>query len=402
MDHGGCLLWSLCFCFILFYPASFHPADRDLFVSDLSPYNSVHGPEQIHIAYGDSPRQMTVLWSTSPVQELASSFVHYGLAPKNYSMKAEGKFVLFTEGNPSGLQYVHRVLLEDLIPGRNYSYRVQSGSNFSEGYEFTAKRDDEYGDAFMNRIQDMAARIPYMTCVGNHEIPFNFSHYRHRFSMPQLVWPTTVSRMWYSFDVAKAHFIAYSTEVYFTHGPVEEQLVWLTNDLKEANKPENRAKRPWIIAFGHRPMYCSNIDNHDCTTLHSVVRKSLEPLFFQYGVDIIIQAHEHSYERLWPVFNGTVTDHSYNNPKAPIHLISGAAGCNEVLGICLDPMLGPRGPWSAFREWFPGNAGFGKLRIENSTHVYWEQIKAWDASVTDSIWVKQHNHGPFKLMNLQL
>jgi len=60
------------------------------------------------------------------------------------------------------------------------------------------------------------------------------------------------------------------------------------------------------------------------------------------------------------------------------------------------------GPWSAFREWFPGNAGFGKLRIENSTHVYWEQIKAWDASVTDSIWVKQHNHGPFKPMNLQL
>ena len=112
MDHGGCLLWSLCFCFILFYPALFHPADRDLFVSELSPYNSVHGPEQIHIAYGDSPRQMTVLWSTSSVQELASSFVHYGLAPKNYSMKAEGKFVLFTEGNPSGLQYVHRVLLE--------------------------------------------------------------------------------------------------------------------------------------------------------------------------------------------------------------------------------------------------------------------------------------------------
>lgn len=67
--------------------------------------------------------------------------------------------------------------------------------------------------------------------------------------------------------------VSYSTEVYFTHGPVEEQLVWLTNDLKEANKPENRAKRPWIIAFGHRPMYCSNIDNDDCTTLHSVVRK---------------------------------------------------------------------------------------------------------------------------------
>ena len=70
---------------------------------------------------------------------------------------------------------------------------------------------------------------------------------------------------------------------------------------------------------------------------------SLEPLFFQYGVDIIIEAHEHSYERLWPVFNDTVTAHNYSNPKAPVHLISGAAGCNEAYGICVNPMLGPRG-----------------------------------------------------------
>lgn len=32
---------------------------------------------------------------------------------------------------------------QGLIPGKNYSYRVQSGNNISEGFEFTAKRDDE-------------------------------------------------------------------------------------------------------------------------------------------------------------------------------------------------------------------------------------------------------------------
>ena len=28
---------------------------------------------------------------------------------------------------------------------------------------------------------------------------------------------------------------------------------------QEANKPKNRAKRPWIVVYGHRPMYCTNI-----------------------------------------------------------------------------------------------------------------------------------------------
>lgn len=79
------------------------------------------------------------------------------------------------------------------------------------------------------------------------------------------------------------------------------------------------------------------------TSFSVCIISSLEPLFFQYGVDLIIEAHEHSYERLWPVFNDTVTAHNYTNPKAPVHVISGAAGCNEAFGICVNPMLGPRG-----------------------------------------------------------
>ena len=106
------VLVSLSFFCLFVCPASLGPASQDLFLPDLSPYNSVHGPEQIHIAYGNFASEMTIMWSTSSVQELSSSFVFYGLAPKNYSLKAEGKFALFTEGNPDGLQYVHRVVLK--------------------------------------------------------------------------------------------------------------------------------------------------------------------------------------------------------------------------------------------------------------------------------------------------
>ena len=45
-----------------------------------------------------------------------------------------------------------------------YSYRVQSGSNISDGFEFTAKRDDEvrcYISLEPPRSQDLISNSPY-------------------------------------------------------------------------------------------------------------------------------------------------------------------------------------------------------------------------------------------------
>lgn len=95
---------------------------------------------------------------------------------------------------------------------------------------------------------------------------------------------------------------------------------WLL--FQEANKPENRARRPWIIAMAHRPMYCSNSnDPEHCPNHENKARVGfpfsnqgvqqymfgLEDLFYEQGVDMIVAAHEHSYERMWPVYNWTVS-----------------------------------------------------------------------------------------------
>lgn len=41
---------------------------------------------------------------------------------------------------------------------------------------------------------------------------------------------------------------------------------------------------------------------------------------------MVIQAHEHSYERLLPMYKGVVVSSNYSNPTAPVQVVTGAAG----------------------------------------------------------------------------
>eukprot|EP00117_Sycon_ciliatum_P006498 scpid49464/ scgid4203/ Iron/zinc purple acid phosphatase-like protein len=414
-------------------------------------------PEQIHLAYGATTAEMVVMWSSetrasaSPNASLSSGGgVRYGLSPQKLSQSV-GEVWQFTEGNKDGIQWLYRARMSNLSPGQSYTYQVFNDFNISSDvFEFTTPKllaeayplqvvmfgdmgkthgsptmphlitearngenvalihvgDFAYdlhtdggvrGDTFMQRIQDAAAYIPYMTCPGNHEIPYHFSHYRNRFTMPTGKATPDTDMLWWSMDVGPVHFVSYDTEILFVRRDlVQAQMDFLTADLEHANQPEQRKKVPWIVAFGHRPMYCSNLDLDDCTTLKSVVRASLEALFYEKGVDFIVEGHEHSYERLWPVFNGSVPQENYINPRAPIHFISGQAGCNENFGVCVDWTFGPRGAWSAFRSWLPGLYGYGKLKVMNDTHAEWTQIFDVTNRSADTVMIIQENHGPFR------
>ncbi|KAL6059117.1 Purple acid phosphatase [Balamuthia mandrillaris] len=398
-------------------------------------------PQHIHIAYGETADTMSIVWSTA---EDSSSLVRYGTSAASLDKVVSGQTVLFTKGNPSGLHYIHRVKLMHLDYGRTYYYLVQSDSSRSSVYNFTTMKESSNwearllvfgdmgrhggpqalpslieevqkgwphaiihagdfaydlhsdggltGDEFMEQIQPLAATVPYMTCIGNHEDDFDYSHYINRFYMPNF---EDSQNMWYSWDMGKAHFVAYSTEVFFQPSDKytpQRQYQWLVKDLTKANL--NREERPWIIVFGHRPMYCSNENHDDCTKYNSTVRNNLESLFYDQGVDLIIEAHEHSYERLWPVYKEKVIQHNYIRPRAPVHIISGAAGCNEQDGVCVNPIKTPGGPWSAFRSSGNTTYGYGRMIIYNDTHLYWEELQAvLDDRVLDSIWVVQDQHG---------
>ncbi|GAB6031716.1 hypothetical protein CHUAL_009463 [Chamberlinius hualienensis] len=405
-------------------------------------------PEQLHLSYPDDPTKMTVTWSTHT--DTNASICEYGIS--SLDMQATGYRTLFVDGGKyHRSQVIHHVVLTDLKPGKKYWYHCGSIWGWSDMFFFKALKsgtkwspklalfgdlgnvngrslpylqretqngdydailhvgDFAYnmdtnnahvGDEFMRQIEPIAAYAPYMTCVGNHEQNYNFSNYKNRFVMPH----DDGSNMFFSFDIGPVHFISISTEYYFFTNYGLKQIVnqykWLEKDLKKATHPNTRSKRPWIIIFGHRPMYCSNNDDKDCT-IDSIVRVGIpvlhmygiEALLYKYGVDVALWAHEHSYERLWPVFNKTVLNGSleepYTDPKATVHITTGSAGCQEDLdGFIKDPP-----PWTAFRA---SEYGYTKLHIHNSTHLYFEQIAVEkNGQVIDSFWVKKNLHDSF-------
>ncbi|XP_074075110.1 acid phosphatase type 7 [Macrotis lagotis] len=402
-------------------------------------------PEQIHLSYPGEPGSMTVTWTTWVP---AASEVQFGLQIGGIlPLRAQGFSSPFVDGGILRRKlYMHRVTLRGLLPGVQYVYRCGSNQGWSRRFRFRALRfgpnwsprlavfgdmgadnpqslprlrretlqgmydvvlhvgDFAYnmdqdnarvGDTFMRMIEPVAASVPYMTCPGNHEERYNFSNYRARFSMPG-----DTEGLWYSWDLGPAHIISFSTEVYFFvhYGRhlIKKQFHWLERDLQKAN--DNRAKRPWIITMGHRPMYCSNADLDDCTRHESIVRKGisggrygLEDLFYKYGVDLQLWAHEHSYERLWPIYDYQVYNGSrespYTNPRGPIHIITGSAGCEELL----TPFHSFPRPWSAIRV---KEYGFTRLHILNGTHLHVQQVSDdQNGKIVDDVWLVRPREG---------
>merc|ERR1711871_961860 len=156
-------------------------------------------------------------------------------------------------------------------------------------------------------------------------------------------------------------------------------------------------------------MYCSNTDGDDCTKVNSSVRLALEDVFHRAGVDVDFSAHEHSYERLFPVHDykgvqiydqacqddvGCTRPTMYDAPASAVHIVTGAAGCNEDLGACINPIRKHRGNWSAFFLQAEGTYSYGRLTAHNSSLLQWEVVLAEEDRVVDDVRIVSKHHGP--------
>ncbi len=196
-------------------------------VCELPCCKTTHAPEQIYVTLGEEKQQLRVSWVTLAN---SSSVVQYG--GSDLALIADGSSFTYTDAGWVGS--IHQAFLNvSSFAGQSVFYKVGDGANFSAVFsarvpEFAypisfavvgdmgtgnngagtvahlqqmtkssqidlvlhvgdvsyADGNQETWDEFGREVQVFASHVPYLLTPGNHEIPFNFASFRHRYSMP--------------------------------------------------------------------------------------------------------------------------------------------------------------------------------------------------------------------------
>lgn len=189
--------------------------------------------------------------------------------------------------------------------------------------------DEEYQNNFFNIYQDAFLRNNAVWAIpGNHEYYSGVQEsrsiaYFQIFSFPQSGQAGGVpsgTEMYYSFDYGNAHVIAldsYGTEnslrLYDTLSP---QVTWLKRDLA-ANR------LPWTIVCFHHPPYAKNYHDSDAAAELVYIRQFLNPILERYKVDLVLNGHNHLYERSYPIRGHWGMSNSFNITQHATSVSSG-------------------------------------------------------------------------------
>ena len=293
----------------------------------------------------DLATSVAINWQTN--SDVKESFAEIALADadprfvqKATRKKAETEWV--TLGDTVSSNY-HSLVFDHLKPNTKYAYRVGQGNHWSEWFHFVTASDQPddsfqfiyFGDVQVNirslwsrvireafakapnaRLQMYAgdlinranrdeewadwfaaggfihSMIPGLPSPGNHD-HFDLPNgergaslfWRPQFNLP-LNGPKGLEETCYYVDVQGVRFISLdSDQAEESDHYLEAQREWITGVLQDN-------PNAWTVVVFHHPIYSPK-----GTRDNKRMRETFKPLFDQYGVDLVLQGHDHTYAR---------------------------------------------------------------------------------------------------------
>lgn len=298
-----------------------------------SVYEPLVVPDRIVLSWtGDPATTQAVTWRTAALgRDAVAEIAVAGDGPKFVANAEQVEATTQTLDADLGKAEYHTAHFSKLKPSTKYAYRVGYGGHWSEWAQFTTASDKPeplqfiyFGDAqndikshwsrvvreahadapradFFLHAGDLVNRansdvewgewfyagshvhrmIPALATPGNHEYSAGrlSKHWRPTFALPTNG-PEGLEETCYYVDVQGVRLISLDS-----NRDHEKQAEWLRNVLEEN-------EQPWTIVTYHHPMYSSG-NGRDNPHL----RKLWQPLFDEFGVDLALQGHDHTYAR---------------------------------------------------------------------------------------------------------
>ena len=294
-----------------------------------TPYTTADVPQRILLTFGDiDDNNRNVSWSCG--EELKPSFLE--LADETDTVCVEANGEMFESRSGKAAYYVAR--LRHLVRGCLYSYRVSTGGKYSKWHHFNLSEHKETNFLYVGDVQDTIAgianqllkdafkhhpdaqflicggdlterpmdaywqetfngldsigqSIPVMTITGNHDYLKGLIYrLERRFSLVHSYFLDSMDgeNQVFSLRYKDVQILLLDSNREFFY--LFSQRNWLKQQLSSSD-----AK--WKIVVLHHPLYSIRSKNNNL-----IQRWMFDDLIREYGVDLVLQGHEHAYARM--------------------------------------------------------------------------------------------------------
>lgn len=220
---------------------------------------------------------------------------------------------VFTAFGDQGVSY-HALANDSLILAQNPAFHLHAGDLCYADGSGQGEEGDSYDartwDQFLAQTESVASRVPWMVAVGNHDMeawysPSGYGGQEARWSLPGDGPDPARLPGAYSFTYGNVAVVALDANDVSYEIPANRgisggrQTAWLDRRLGELRA---RGDIDFVVVFFHHCAYST-------TSAHASeggVREAWVPLFEKHRVDLVINGHNHVYERTDAVRRGVV------------------------------------------------------------------------------------------------
>lgn len=325
-------------------------------------YTTSQAPERILLTVGENgDTQRNVSWLCDTILTQGNIEITQEGSKDTLHLHATGAIVK----SRSGKSAFYKVQLSGLVPGKSYAYRVHNNALASRWFSFhMPKTEDNQSFVYVGDNQDyengnshqlfqnihkrypnvafwalggdiierptnaywsywystmdsIAGQVPLIAATGNHEYLKGItktldSRWTYSFFNPENGPNGFIGRSYYV-DFKDICFIVIDSDG--IQGPVSlyNHRVWLKKILSATTKK-------WKIVMMHHPVYSVREGRSNY-----YVRWTFKPLFEKYGVDIVLQGHDHGYSR--------ITTKNGQKKQTPVYIVSSCSPKFYVIGF---------------------------------------------------------------------